>query len=140
MYRVYEKNGGKFVLKRVKGATARLWKYQYQIQKVTRGHGHILFLPHFIYTSVLKIKKAVSWVVGDYQTIRRPVPWNTQFIFVSLLCVVGKQPLTLVPSSIRYQWTRTSRVVCGRSPTRIAGSNHAGGIDVCPWWVLCVFR
>jgi hypothetical protein len=24
MYRVYEKNGGKFVLKRVKGATARL--------------------------------------------------------------------------------------------------------------------
>jgi hypothetical protein len=30
--------------------------------------------------------------------------------------------------------------VCGRSLAGIAGSNPAGGIDVCLLWVLCVVR
>jgi hypothetical protein len=30
--------------------------------------------------------------------------------------------------------------VCGRSLTRIVGSNPAGGMDVCLLWVLCVVR
>lgn len=42
MCTVYAKNGGKIVLKWVKEATARLYKYQYQIKRVYRGHGHIL--------------------------------------------------------------------------------------------------
>jgi len=29
---------------------------------------------------------------------------------------------------------------CGRLPAEIAGSNLAGGMNICLLWVLCVFR
>jgi len=36
--------------------------------------------------------------------------------------------------------TRFEAWVCGRSLAGIVGSNLAGGMDVCPLWVLCVVR
>jgi hypothetical protein len=33
---------------------------------------------------------------------------------------------------------RSEAWVCSRSPAGIAGSNHAGGMDVCLLWVLCM--
>jgi hypothetical protein len=30
--------------------------------------------------------------------------------------------------------------VCGRLLAKIAGSNRAGGLDICRLWVLCVVR
>jgi len=36
--------------------------------------------------------------------------------------------------------SRSKPRVCGRSLTAIAGSNPAGGTDVCLLWVLCVVR
>jgi hypothetical protein len=35
---------------------------------------------------------------------------------------------------------RSKAWVCGHSVVGIAGSNRAGGIDVCLLWVLCVVR
>ena len=45
----------------------------------------------------------------------------------------------ILPS--RSQWPRgLRRRVCGRLLAGIAGSNPAGGMDVCHLWVLCVVR
>ena len=42
---------------------------------------------------------------------------------------------TPIPVAARFRpW------VCGRSLAGIVGSNLAGGMDVCPLWVLCVVR
>ena len=35
---------------------------------------------------------------------------------------------------------RSKAWVCGHSLAGIAGSNSAGGMDVCLWWLLCVVR
>jgi len=35
---------------------------------------------------------------------------------------------------------RSKASVCGRSPAGTVGSNPAGGMDVCLWWVLCVVK
>ena len=35
---------------------------------------------------------------------------------------------------------RSKSCFCGRWLAEIAGSNPAGGMEVCPLWVLCVFR
>jgi len=50
-----------------------------------------LFFPHIIYTFVLKMEKAVSWVVDDYLPNHAASTYvkQSQFIFVSLLCYCG---------------------------------------------------
>ena len=35
---------------------------------------------------------------------------------------------------------RSKGQVCGRSPAENEGSNPAGGMDVCLFWVLCLVR
>jgi hypothetical protein len=60
----------------------------------------------------------------------------TTCLKVQKLCIFPKQ-CVYVPVP-RVVWSKAW--VCGRSLTRIVGSNPTGDMDVCLLWVLCVVR
>jgi hypothetical protein len=50
------------------------------------------------------------------------------------------QALYLIHVTLYYLLLIIIIIIIGHSPTEIVDSNPTGGMDVCLFWVLCVFR
>jgi len=58
-----------------------------------------------------------------------------------LKCVLEQKNYQLIKSAADPKWQRGLRLAYAAARfARIVGSNHAKGIDVCLFWMLCIVR
>ena len=130
----YQRLAAQTVLMTTRIVTACLWRFFSSVQSVY--YWYLIYIMYFLYIYYIFIWFLyIIFVNVLYLYIYYIYVW---FLYIYIFCFIN---ILFYWFGIRYRpvpvAARSEAWVCGRWPAEIAGSNTAGGKDVC---LLCVVR